>query len=246
VDVTEAVFARVGGVPAAFASRKEVFVEGEKVNWIEIGITKKEFQGMGLQESIFFRFVWQSYLGAIKDYIARKEGNKFFNYIRVAPSLFLAMFYIVGITSSKPEEMASVASTLAFLAVQPVSLSPFKQHVRSEKLFPNVNNLDQEPSDRQLAIARAVKPHEARLDEKTLVISGDYGGIEHLIVDKKGCNGRQKVLNSGDSEVDTYMEKRLKYDGVAGLDQMVIVDFDLEFFRDYFGFIVQRWRGNSI
>ncbi len=74
----------------------------------------------------------------------------------------------------------------------------------------------------------------ANLNPANLVVSGDYGGIENLIVraDKKPSQGG--VLNYTNEKVNEMMWDRLQYERGAGYDQMVIMNVGLADFRRFF------------
>jgi hypothetical protein len=232
MDVSKAVFQRVDGEKAGYTSAKTVTVGGKKVRWFEIGITKQRFQKMGLQTRSFYWLFKEAYFEEVAKYIAARGRFFWLNFIFAVPSLVRAALYALGWIKKAPENIADIKVPIAYLAVHPSSLGPILEYV--EDVFPNPYHPDRKPDPEKLEIARAVLPPEAKLDERTFVVEGDYGGIEHLIPDPSKKPGEGGVLDYKDPVVNRFMRERLRYEDRAGRDQMVVLNLKLADFRRYF------------
>ena len=238
---TKAVIMKVDGENAAYSSAKTISVNGKDVRWFEIALTKPEFQKMGLQTSAFYWLFKEAYLEEVAKYVSTLGRFRTINILKALPKIIKALLYVFGFIKNPPQQIAQIKARVAFLAVQPISIGPFYEYV--EDIYPNIKNPGAEPDLEKLTIARAVLPHGARMDEKKLVVEGDYEGIEHLIIDPKKKPGEGGVLEYKDEEVNTMMWERLRYNDRAGRDQMVIMNVDLAVFRNYFE--VQRNKRNK-
>jgi|GEM_PF-2755968 len=237
--VTNAVFIRVDNEIAAYASARNVKVKEQEVKWIEIAITKKKFQQLGLQTRAFYILFREAYLEQLAKYLAgRGRWSMAWNIIKSLPELVWALLFVVGIVRKAPPNLSKIKVPVGCLAVQPVSLHPFLLYM--EDIYPNPYKPEVKPSPEKVEIAKACVPAHARFDDKTFVLEGDYQEMEHLIVDQSRPPGEGGVLDCPDPIVNEFMRRQLIYDGKSGRDQVVVMNVTLADFRRYFE--VQRKR----
>ena len=232
--VTKAVLFRDGETGVGILAFKRMDVNGEPVDYIEIALMHPDYRENNLVQDATFNYVLDVFLGQVKDKIVTRQGSEkeLINWIKTAPVLAKAGFFLLGLGKEPPKGFNEVKITISYVAVQPIVYGLWVKFQNIE-IAPDVRGAEKPIPRRFVRIAESIIPENARFDFERFVLEGDYKGIEHLIIKPN------EVQWHHDERVNKLFRERVRYEDMAGRDIIVVVSFGLKFFREYLNKLVK-------